>query len=64
VGFFWSRGDDSEHPDAWCQACEKRVRKTNGEWVGEALESLKVKMLCGECYEVAKAFHMGGEPWS
>src|SRR5438105_41348 len=64
VGFFWTAKDpDNTHPDAWCAECEERVKLTDGEWEGEALEHLKPKVLCGECYEVAKTFHMGGDPW-
>jgi hypothetical protein len=65
VGFFWTVDDpDNPHPDAWCLECEQRVRLTEGEWTGEALELLRPKLMCGRCYEVAKTFHMGGDPWS
>jgi hypothetical protein len=65
VGFFWTRGDpNNPHPDAWCAECEERVKLTGGEWQGEALEQLQPKILCAHCYELAKAFHMGGDPWS
>lgn len=65
VGFFWSVEQlDNPRPDAWCTACEERVRATDGEWVGLALENLQAKVLCGACYDLAKKFHMGGDPWS
>ena len=65
VGFFWTIVDpDDPYPDAWCSECEERVKRTGGEWEGEALELLKPKILCGRCYEIAKVFHMGGDPWS
>jgi len=65
VGFFWTTYDpENPRPDAWCSACEERVKLTDGEWVGEAVENLKAKVLCGACYDAAKAFHMGGNPWS
>lgn len=65
VGFFWSVEDPANPgPDAWCSACNERVRTTGGEWVGEALEHLEPKVLCGACYDLAKQFHMGGNPWS
>lgn len=65
VGFFWStENPDNPYPDAWCSECEERVKITDGEWVGEALEHAQPKLLCGECYQVAKVFHMGGNPWS
>jgi hypothetical protein len=65
VGFFWTADDpDNPRPDAWCAECEERVLQTDGEWVGEALDLLKPKILCGACYDLAKAFHTGSNPWS
>ncbi|NKF24110.1 hypothetical protein [Solimonas marina] len=65
VGFFWTTFDpENPRPDAWCSECERRVKLTGGEWVGEAGEQLKVKILCGACYDAAKIFHLGGNPWS
>jgi hypothetical protein len=65
VGFFWTTADpENPRPDAWCSACNDQVQVTGGEWVGEALKHLEPKVLCGACYDVAKIFHMGGDPWS
>jgi hypothetical protein len=65
VGFFWTTYDpDNVRPDACCSACNERVRATGGEWVDEALEQLQPKVLCGACYDAAKKFHMGGDPFS
>ena len=65
VGFFWAINDPTNpRPDAYCSACNERVKATNGEWVGDALENLVPKRLCGECYDLAKKFHSGGNPWS
>jgi hypothetical protein len=65
VGFFWTvEGPENPYPDAWCTACEERVRETDGEWEGEALAHLNPQIMCCHCYEVAKTFHMGGDPWS
>ena len=65
VGFFWTTYDPhNPRPDAWCSACEERARATGGELVDQALERLQPKVLCGACYDVAKQFHMGGDPWS
>lgn len=65
VGFFWTPYDpENPRPDAWCAECEERVRKTEGEWVGDAEENLKPKILCGACCDAAKIFHTGGDPWS
>jgi hypothetical protein len=64
VGFFWTPYDpDNARPDAWCSACDVRVRATGGEWVDGALEHLQPKVLCGACYDVAKKFHLGGDPF-
>ena len=65
VGFCWSIENPSNpRPDAWCSACNERVEATDGEWVGEAADHAQPKVLCGACYDVAKSFHMGGDPWS
>jgi hypothetical protein len=64
VGFFWADDPDNPCPDAWCAACEERVRATGGEWEGEALQELQPQLMCAHCYGAAKAFHMGGTPWS
>jgi hypothetical protein len=65
VGFFWTQETpDNPRRDAYCRECKMRVRKTGGEWTGEALEHLEPKVLCGLCYDLAKDFHMGGNPWS
>jgi len=64
VGFFWAtENPDNPRPDAWCIACNERLRLTGGEWVGEALRQLEPKSLCGACYDLAKSFHMGGNPF-
>lgn len=65
VGFFWTVHDkDNPHPDAWCSDCECRVRTTGDEWIGEAADHLQPKMMCEFCYDIAKVFHMGCDPWS
>jgi hypothetical protein len=65
VGFYWTGADpDDPHPDAWCAACEERRNRDGGEWVGAAEKHLQAKILCAACYQVAKSFHMGGDPWS
>jgi hypothetical protein len=65
VGFVWTTADPANpRPDAWCQDCNARVAATGGEWVGDALANLGPQTLCGACYDTARAFHMGGDPWS
>jgi hypothetical protein len=54
VGFFWSGEDPSQRPDAWCEACERR-RDAAGGWTPEVQAFLGVKILCGVCYDGAKA---------
>lgn len=63
VGFFWTLDDpNNPRPDAWCLECENRCRREDGEWIGPALEHLKPKVLCGECYDFARAFNLGENP--
>ena len=65
VGFFCTADDPGNpRPDAWCSACQERVKVTGGQLVDLALEHLQPKVLCGACYDVARQFHTGGDPWS
>jgi len=65
VGFWWTQYDPGNpRPDAWCTECEARVRGTGGDWIGDAATHLQPQVLCGECYDLAKRFHSGEDPWS
>src|SRR5688572_29619949 len=55
AGFFWAQDPDNPRPDAWCRACEERVRATGGEWTEECESLAAVKLLCGACYDRARA---------
>lgn len=61
TGFFWSAAETGNpYPDAWCLACEQRRQAAGGEWVGAAAENLRARILCANCYLIARTFHMGG----
>jgi hypothetical protein len=65
VGFWWNTENvSSGRPDACCTDCNGRVKHAHGEWIGEALEKANPQILCGACYDLAKKFHMGGNPWA
>lgn len=65
VGFFWTTEQlDNPRPDAYCTDCNTRAAANGGEWVGDAMEHLNPQVLCGACYDLAKQFHMGGNPWA
>ena len=65
VGFFWFIDDrENRHPDAWCRECEARAGRHSGDWAGDALAYLKPQVLCAVCYDMAKDFHLGRDPWS
>ncbi len=55
VGFFVSRDADRPRPDAWCAACEEKVQSTGGEWTDESEAFAGVTLLCGACYDQARA---------
>src|SRR5262245_642007 len=61
VGFYWAADPDNPRPDAWCHACNERVRKTGGEWVGDAAGQLGAKLLCGMCNDRAKRQCLGDD---
>lgn len=61
VGFFWA-GDQPENPrpDAWCGECERRVLAANLDVAAEAAVFRgNVEVLCGECYDEARALNLG-----
>ncbi|MBN1904118.1 MAG: hypothetical protein JW927_03385 [Deltaproteobacteria bacterium] len=57
---FWSAEPEPGdlRPDSWCSACEEMVNKTCGEWNDESEEFAGVTLLCGECYDRAKAMNV------
>lgn len=54
---------DEPGSEAWCSACEDRFTEAGG-WVGEAKEQLNITVICRVCYDLAKKFHTGGNPWA
>ena len=61
VGFFTAYAEPQS--DAWCTACEERFTASGG-WVGEAKQQLRLSVICGACYDLAKKFHTGSDPWA
>lgn len=60
VGFHWPEGATELHPDAWCSACESARIEAGGEWTEEVVQQLDIKLLCGACYDHAKAIWSNG----
>lgn len=55
LGFVTADADkDSARPDAWCSNCE-RIRLKHGGWNEESEPLIKVKLVCGGCYDEIKA---------
>ena len=48
-GAFWSRDEDG-CVNAYCRACADRLEAADGEWVGEAVEQLGLKIICEGCF--------------
>ena len=55
MGFYWAASEDDERPDAWCSACEKYRVENGGDWNDDFNDFVKVSVLCGSCYDFAKA---------
>lgn len=55
---FWSSEEspDNPRPDSWCSECEEVVNRV-GEWNDESEAFAGVKLLCGACYDRAKAMN-------
>lgn len=60
VGFYWSSESNQTRPDAWCSECEKARVEVGGDWTPEVEEKLRVKLLCGACYDYAKTIWSDG----
>lgn len=57
VGMCWPGDSDQERPDAWCLTCEQKRETAGGEWTDELLAHVHVTLVCGSCYDRAKALN-------
>jgi len=60
-GFWWAQDSGQARPDAWCTSCNELVASNGGEWTEEILEIVSIKLLCGACYDRAKAMNLKTE---
>lgn len=58
-GFFWSGSSTQSRPDAWCSKCETLREQSGGEWTDAVMEHVKIRLLCGACYDLAKKLNLG-----
>jgi hypothetical protein len=56
-GFHWPRDSAQTRPDAWCSECNERLRQANWEWTAAAEHAAGVRLVCGRCYDEAKALN-------
>lgn len=54
VGFF-SASSNEPRPDAWCAACQQARLAAGDEWTDDVMQSVGIQILCGACYDTAKA---------
>jgi hypothetical protein len=60
VGFHWPGDSTQRRPDAWCTGCDKARVTAGGEWTEEVMKNVNAKVLCGACYDHAKAIWEAG----
>lgn len=54
LGFFTDPQDTgNQRPDAWCSDCD-HVRAEHGGWNEKSESLIKVKLVCGGCYDEIK----------
>lgn len=62
-GFFAGEDPGNPHPDAWCAQCEQ-IRITHGgssgEWNEKSEPLIKIRLVCGDCYEEIKQSNLLG----
>lgn len=54
---FFTASDEKEtnpHPDAWCSKCQQIRLDHGGEWNETSEALIKVRLVCGDCYEEIK----------
>jgi hypothetical protein len=55
LGFFTDPKDTSNpRPDAWCSGCDRVRLEHGGVWNEESEALIKVKLVCGGCYDEIK----------
>ena len=59
IGFHSPAQTDLPRPDAWCSECERVRISEDGDWPDTALEFVQISVLCGGCYDRAKAIWLG-----
>ena len=56
-GFFTGDEPGNPHPDAWCSKCDQ-IRLAHagadGDWNDMSEPLIKVRLVCGDCYEEIK----------
>ncbi len=62
-GFWWADDPENSRPDAWCTACNDLLKKHGGEWNDTTESFAGVKLLCGACYDTARAANLGRKWW-
>jgi RHS repeat-associated protein len=62
-GFFSGDDPGNPHPDAWCYKCD-HIRASHGgsdgEWNEKSIALVKIRLVCGDCYEEIKARNILG----
>jgi hypothetical protein len=53
VGYWCAKDEEATRPDAWCSACEQL--SGGGDWNEESEKAAGIVLLCGRCYDLAKA---------
>lgn len=54
-GFFAASDEPANpHPDAWCTKCQQILLDHGGEWNEKSQALIKVRLVCGDCYEEIK----------
>ena len=57
-GFWWADDPGNARPDAWCTSCNEMVAESGGGWTTDAEKLAGIKLLCGACYDRARAMNL------
>jgi hypothetical protein len=62
-GFWWVSDSDKPRPDALCTSCNEMLAANGGKWDERTGKLAEPALLCGECYDIAKAVNIKKHWW-
>ena len=62
LGFYSAPSEELSRPQAWCAACDARLRRAGG-WNEELFDQAGMSLACAECWDEARARNEDRNPF-